>query len=99
MTYERAGPRFRALGMFVGSGAVEAGYKAIGQRLEQSCTHRSLPGAAAIITLRCRQASGRWEDLEAAPQPAECGMTRHLSTSAHSDNRRPSPPEPGHLQN
>ena len=58
MTYERAGPRFRALGMFVGFGAVEAGCKAIGQRLEQSGTHWSLPGAAAIITLRCRQASG-----------------------------------------
>jgi hypothetical protein len=44
--------------MFVGFGAVEAGCKAIGQRLEQSGTHWSLPGAAAIITLRCRQASG-----------------------------------------
>ena len=82
MTYERAGPRFRTLGMFVGFGAVEAGCKAIGQRLEQSGTHWSLPGAAAIITLRCLASQRRWEDLAAAPQPAERGMTRHLNTSA-----------------
>ena len=67
-TYERAGPRFRALGMFVGFGAVEAGCKAIGQRLEQSGTHWSLPGAAAIITLRCRQASGLWEEIWQPPR-------------------------------
>jgi hypothetical protein len=54
--------------MFVGFGAVEAGCKAIGQPLEQSGTHWSLPGAAAIITPRCRQASGRWEDLAARPR-------------------------------
>ena len=90
MTYERAGPRFRALGMFVGFGAVEAGCMAIGQRLEQSGTHWSLPDAA-IITLRCRQASGRWEDLAAAPQPAEGGMTRYLNASAHSGQLQAQP--------
>ena len=54
--------------MFVGFGAVEAGCKAIGQRLEQSGTHWSLPGAAAIITLRCRQASGLWEEIWQPPR-------------------------------
>jgi hypothetical protein len=55
---------FRSLGMFVGSGAVEAGCKAvIGQRLKLSGMHWSQPGATGILTLRCQQASGRWEEI------------------------------------
>jgi hypothetical protein len=55
---------FRSLAMFVGSGAVEAGCKAvIGQRLKLSGMHWSVPGAAAILTLRCQQASGRWQEI------------------------------------
>jgi hypothetical protein len=55
---------FRSLGMFVGSGAVEAGCKAvIGQRLKLSGMHWSVPGAAGILTLRCQQASNRWEEI------------------------------------
>lgn len=54
---------FRAQGLFVGSGVVEAGCKAlIGQRLKQSGMHWSLPGANAIISLRCIAQSGRFED-------------------------------------
>jgi len=56
--------RFRELGMFVGSGAVEAGCKAvIGQRLKLSGMRWSLPGATGILTLRCQQASDRWEEI------------------------------------
>jgi hypothetical protein len=54
---------FRSCGLFVGSGAVEAGCKAvIGQRLKLSGMHWSQPGATGILTLRCQQASGRWEE-------------------------------------
>jgi hypothetical protein len=56
--------RYRDLGMFVGSGAVEAGCKAvIGQRLKLSGMRWSLPGATGILTLRCQQASDRWEEI------------------------------------
>jgi len=49
---------FRSRGLFVGSGVVEAGCKAvIGQRLKQSGMRWTLPGAHAITTLRCQQAS------------------------------------------
>lgn len=50
--------RFRRLGMFVGSGTVEAGCKAVvGQRLKLSGMRWSGPGATSIITLRCQNAS------------------------------------------
>lgn len=53
---------FRQCGLFVGSGVVEAGCKAvIGQRLKQSGMHWSVPGADAIIALRCADASSQWE--------------------------------------
>jgi hypothetical protein len=49
---------FRALGMFVGSGVVEAGCKnVIGARLKRSGMHWSTRGATGITTLRCQQAS------------------------------------------
>jgi hypothetical protein len=60
--------RFRSLGMFVGSGAVEAGCKAIvGQRLKLSGMRWSVPGASGILTLRCLQASNRWEEIRIQP--------------------------------
>lgn len=59
---------FRDLGMFIGSGAVEAGCKAvIGQRMKLSGMRWNLPGATAILTLRCHQASDRWEHLWHSP--------------------------------
>jgi hypothetical protein len=59
---------FRSCGLFAGSGAVEAGCKAvIGQRLKLSGMHWSVAGAAAILTLRCQQASGRWEEIWQQP--------------------------------
>jgi len=49
---------FRNLGMFVGSGVVEAGCKAvIGARLKQSGMHWSARGATGIATLRCAHTS------------------------------------------
>lgn len=45
---------FKKMGLFVGSGVVEAGCKTvIGQRLKQSGMFWSLSGANAIIALRC----------------------------------------------
>jgi hypothetical protein len=53
---------FRDHGMFIGSGTVEAGCKAvIGQRLKLSGMRWNIPGATAILTLRCHQASNRWQ--------------------------------------
>jgi hypothetical protein len=53
---------FRQCGLFVGSGVVEAGCKAvIGQRLKQSGMHWTVNGADAIIALRCKEASSQWE--------------------------------------
>jgi hypothetical protein len=55
---------FKKLGMFIGSGAVEAGCKAVvGQRLKLSGMRWSTPGAAGILTLRCLEASNRWEEI------------------------------------
>jgi hypothetical protein len=59
---------FRKLGMFVGSGAVEAGCKSIvAQRCKLSGMRWTIPGATGILTLRCLQASGRWEEIPARP--------------------------------
>jgi hypothetical protein len=61
--FENNAPRmrykwFRSRGLFVGSGAVESGCKAvIGQRLKLSGMHWTVAGATAITTLRCQQAS------------------------------------------
>ena len=55
---------FRELAHFVGSGAVEAGCKAVvGQRLKLSGMRWSVRGAAGIVTLRCQEASDRWDEI------------------------------------
>jgi hypothetical protein len=49
---------YRKLGMFVGSGVVEAGCKTVlGARLKRSGMHWTTHGATAITTLRCQHAS------------------------------------------
>ena len=59
--FENNAPRmrynwFRSRGLFVGSGAVEAGCKAvIGQRLKLSGMRWTVAGADAITTLRCQR--------------------------------------------
>ena len=56
--------RFQRLGMFIGSGAIEGGIKAIVvQRTKQSGMHWTTDGAGDIIALRTRHASGRWDEL------------------------------------
>jgi hypothetical protein len=61
--FENNAPRmrykwFRSRGLFVGSGAVEAGCKAvIGQRLKLSGMRWTVAGADAIAAHRCQQAS------------------------------------------
>ena len=57
-------PEFRANGLCVSSGVVEAGCKvAIGTRLKRAGMHWTLAGADAIIALRCCKLSGRFEDF------------------------------------
>ena len=59
---------FKSLDMFVGSGAVEAGCKAVvGQRLKLSGMRWTQAGATGILTLRCLQASDRWEEILTQP--------------------------------
>ena len=59
---------FREHGMFVGSGVVEAGCKSlVGQRLKLSGMRWNIPGATAILTLRCHQASGRFDHIWIQP--------------------------------
>jgi hypothetical protein len=59
---------YRSLGLFVGSGVVEAGCKSvIGQRLKLSGMRWTEDGATGILTLRCQEASNRWEQIW--PQP------------------------------
>ncbi len=80
---------FRDLGMFIGSGAVEAGCKAvIGQRLKLSGMRWNIPGATGIATLRCQEASNRWDEIWQRPhnqtqtaQPAVCQQP-HTQTAA-----------------
>lgn len=56
-------PQFRAQGLFVGSGVIEAGCRTvIGSRLKRSGMFWSVRGANAIIALRCCRLSGRFED-------------------------------------
>jgi len=66
---------FRDLGMFIGSGAIEGGIKAIVvQRAKQSGMHWTTEGAADIIALRCQHASGRWDELWPASANAPAGL-------------------------
>jgi hypothetical protein len=63
-------PEFRKKNLFVGSGVIEAGCKAvIGSRLKQSGMFWTVRGANAIIALRCCCVSGKfetyWEDKAA----------------------------------
>jgi hypothetical protein len=71
--FENNAPRmrykwFRSRGLFVGSGVVEAGCKAvIGQRLKSSGMRWTVAGADAIAALRCQEASSQWETICRAP--------------------------------
>lgn len=64
-------PEFRAQGLFIGSGVIEAGCKTlIGARLKQSGMFWSVEGANSIIALRCCQMNNRFEDYWAQRRAA-----------------------------
>ena len=57
-------PAFRAQGLCTSTGVVEAGCKvAVGTRLKRAGMHWTVPGADAILALRCCKLSGRFEDF------------------------------------
>ena len=57
-------PAFRAKGLCVATGVVEAGCKhAVGARLKRAGMHWSVNGANAILALRCCILSGRFESF------------------------------------
>jgi hypothetical protein len=56
-------PRFRKLGLFIGSGVIEAGCKTvIGSRLKQSGMFWTVRGVNAVVALRCHRISNKFED-------------------------------------
>ena len=60
-------PKFRKLGLFIGSGVIEAGCRqVIGYRLKQSGMFWTVRGANAIIALRCTCLSNKFEDYWAS---------------------------------
>lgn len=57
-------PEFRAQGLCVGSGVVEAGCKTVvGTRLKRPGMHWTVRGADAILALRSAKLSGRFQDF------------------------------------
>jgi len=57
-------PEFREKGYFVGSGVIEAGCKSIaGVRLKRTGMHWNVPGANAILALRCCRFNGSFENF------------------------------------
>ena len=57
-------PQFRAAGLCVSSGVLEAGCKhAIGTRLKQGGMHWTVAGGNSIIALRCCKLSNRYPDF------------------------------------
>jgi hypothetical protein len=64
-------PQFRRQHLFVGSGVIEAGCKTvIGSRLKRSGMFWTVRGANAILSLRCCQLNGRFEDYWEARRAA-----------------------------
>jgi hypothetical protein len=64
-------PAFRRQHLFVGSGVIEAGCKAvIGSRLKQSGMFWTVRGANSILALRCSHLNGRFEDYWEARRAA-----------------------------
>ena len=81
-------PTFRAQGLCVSSGVVEAGCNvAIGTRLKRTGMHWTVAGADAIIALRCCRLSGRFEDFWERRSATARGGGR--LTSSHKPDVRP----------
>ena len=74
---------FRDLGMFIGSGVVEAGCKSlVGQRLKLSGMRWNTPGATGILTLRCHRESNRWDDIWRPNNQTRPTTNRKLTAAA-----------------
>lgn len=72
-------PEFRAQGLCVSSGVLEAGCKlTVGTRLKRAGMHWTVPGANAIIALRCCKLSGRFEDFWESRSAATRAATHPL---------------------
>ena len=56
-------PQFRARGLSISSGVVEAGCKQFGARLKRAGMRWTVAGANAIVALRCCILSDRFEDF------------------------------------
>ena len=57
---------------------VEAGCKSlVGQRLKLSGMRWTIPGATGIVTLRCQDADGRWDEIWQRP----CSQTVPADTA------------------
>ncbi len=56
-------PQFRAGGLRISSGVVEAGCRRLGPRLKRAGMRWTVAGANAILALRCCILSGRFEDF------------------------------------
>ena len=69
-------PRFRALGLQIGSGLAESACKRlVGQRAKGPGLQWSVPGAQARLTLRAARLRGQWDDVLA------CARARTRSRS------------------
>jgi len=75
--------RFRSLGMFIGSGAVEAGCKAAPGAAPEAVWHEMVPGRGDRDPHPALPGSQRslGRDLAAAAQPSRSGLTPHLTTA------------------
>ena len=65
-------PEFRAQGLCVGSGVVEAGCRTVVGRLKRSGMYWTVDGANAILALRCCVLSGNYEDFWADRDENPC---------------------------
>jgi hypothetical protein len=71
-------PRYRSLGMTIGSGAVESIHKWVIQaRCKQAGMAWSEKGINAMLRLRCVWASGRWDDVFTLPKSGESQTPRN----------------------
>ena len=68
----RCYPEFRAQGLCVGPGVVEAGCRTVAGRLKRSGMYWTVDGANAILALRCCVLGGNYEDFWADRDENPC---------------------------
>ena len=82
-------PQFRAKGLCVSSGVVEAGCKQLGARLKRAGTRWTVAGANAITALRCCILSGRFEDSRSRSRPRSGSTMPNAAAGRTSAGPRP----------